>query len=251
MCTLTWRTDKHGTRIFFNRDEQRTRLPALPPSVHFRGGVQWLAPLDANAGGSWLTGNDRGMAVAILNYYDVERTPAAGAKTSHRSRGQLVMDLADVRNHAEILARLSNEHLEFYRPFILVGIHISGRVGECRWDGASLQANVLDDGDQPVTTSSFKTAEVLAARREKYRRYVGGIVVEDEQLEAFHKSRDQRGGPFSVTMTRPDAMTVSYSRVDLGHQEVGFLYQPRLNEGDDPSYGDPVRVTLARHERSE
>lgn len=245
MCTLTWHTDDRGTRVFFNRDEQRTRLPALPPSLHLRNGVQWLAPVDPNAGGTWLAANDQGMAVAILNHYDAEHAKPSN-RSEHRSRGQLVMDLADVRAPAEILARLSAMHLEQYRPFILVGLHASGRVGECRWDGSSLQVGGLTASDLPVTTSSFKTEEVLAARRAKFRALVGSGVAEDEQFEAYHKSRDPLGGPYSVTMTRADAMTVSYCRVDLGLQAIRYSYQDRLREGEDPGYAPVVEIVLAR-----
>jgi hypothetical protein len=65
-------------------------------------------------------------------------------------------------------------------------------------------------------------------------------------LSAFHHSRDDLGGPYSVTMTRPDALTVSFSMVTIGTKRVSFYYQPRHSDGVDPVYLPGSEVTLAR-----
>jgi hypothetical protein len=245
MCTLTWCTDADGVRLFFNRDEQRTRLSAQPPATHTRHGVQFLAPLDPQAGGTWLSVNERGVAVAILNWYDAER--AAPAAANHRSRGLLVMDLAGSLDRAgSLLARLFGQDLSLYRPFILVGLDADGHGALCRWDGLQLAAGALNSGDCPLTTSSFDTAAVIAARRTRYTAITGDAGATPQTLTAFHHSRDPRGGPYSVTMTRPDAMTVSTSLVLLGPRDVRYIYQPRLRDGADPGYAPATETTLSR-----
>lgn len=245
MCTLTWSSGQDGIRLFFNRDEQRTRPPAEPPSIHTRHGVRFLAPLDPQAGGTWLSVNEHGVAVAILNWYDAER--AAPVAANHRSRGLLVMDLAgSLDRSGSLLARLFGQDLSLYRPFILVSLDAHGHGAICRWDGLQLAAGALDPADCPLTTSSFDTAAVIAARRTRYHDLTGANGPTPEALAAFHLSRDPRGGPYSVTMTRPDAMTVSTSQVVLGPRDVRFIYQPRLRDGDDPGYAPASETVLPR-----
>lgn len=246
MCTLTWCVGSEEVRLFFNRDEQRARPPAQPPSIHHHNGVRFLAPLDPQAGGTWLSVNEHGVAVAILNWYDA--TPASAAPaTHHRSRGLLVMDLAASLDRAgSLLARLFGQDLSRYRPFILVGLDAHGQGAVCRWDGLQLSAGALHPGDCPLTTSSFDTAAVIAARRTRYTERTGATGPTPESLAAFHHSRDPRGGPYSVTMTRPDAMTVSYSQVVIGRSDVRYYYQPRQRTGEDPGYEPVLETVLAR-----
>ena len=54
MCTVSWMLQANGYQLFCNRDEKKTRPIALPPRVHSCAGVQFLAPVDTQSGGSWL-----------------------------------------------------------------------------------------------------------------------------------------------------------------------------------------------------
>ena len=101
MCTLTWLRSGEGYELFFNRDEARTRLPALPPRVQRRDGVEFLSPLDADAGGTWLGVNAYGLTVGLLNGRADAPAPAAP-----RSRGLLVLDLLDAARSADVERRL-------------------------------------------------------------------------------------------------------------------------------------------------
>ena len=61
-----------------NRDERRTRAPALPPAAVAPSGVPALIPIDGDAGGSWISVNCLGHALALLNRWDESPlTPAA------------------------------------------------------------------------------------------------------------------------------------------------------------------------------
>jgi hypothetical protein len=245
MCTLTWISDPRGTRIYFNRDEQRTRLPASPPAPLVRNGVHVLAPLDGNAGGTWLSVNERGLAIAILNFYEADTARPAGP-THHRSRGQLVLDLSDAETPAAMRDRLGMFPVTDFRPFILVGIDAAGQGLEMRWDGHATATRDLASIPLPITTSSFRTAEVLSARRQRFDAMMEDGPVTDAMLRAFHRSRDPLGGPFSVTMTRPDAMTVSFCAVEIGTREIRFYYEPRAKIGVDPDYEAGITAVMNR-----
>ncbi|HKX45758.1 MAG TPA: NRDE family protein, partial [Planctomycetota bacterium] len=70
MCTVTWIRRVDGFELFCNRDERRTRPAALLPEAR-RGpsGIEYAAPIDAEAGGTWVAVNERGLALCLLNHY--------------------------------------------------------------------------------------------------------------------------------------------------------------------------------------
>lgn len=246
MCTLTWLRDASGYRIYFNRDEKRTRLPARPPAVRMIDGVPVLTPTDGDAGGSWMAVNAFGLTLAILNFYEADAALPAAAGP-HESRGHLVLNLSPARDLAALARHLDRTEASRYRPFLLAAFGVDGAGLLFRWDGRALERQSLADTRLPVTTSSFRTADVLAARRRKFESFVasfGGVT--DDMLRAFHHSRDEQGGAFSVTMTRPDAQTVSFSMVTIGPERIIYYYQSRHMGEQDPAYATGEAVVMER-----
>jgi hypothetical protein len=54
MCTVSWWREPDSYTVFFNRDELKTRSRALPPTIQQQNGVRYIAPTDADGGGTWL-----------------------------------------------------------------------------------------------------------------------------------------------------------------------------------------------------
>src|SRR5688500_4739752 len=102
-----------------NRDERRTRGPALSPGPVDAGGVPALLPVDGDAGGTWISVTDRGHTLALLNRW--EESPH-DAGTPLVSRGLLVRDLAGLPDPDRIGIALAGLPLARYRPFTLVGV---------------------------------------------------------------------------------------------------------------------------------
>ena len=75
-------------RLFFNRDERRTRRPAIPPAVHRKGDTRFIAPRDGDFGGSWLGVNEHGVSLCLLNGYAAEDETGGLSRTtgSHSRR---------------------------------------------------------------------------------------------------------------------------------------------------------------------
>jgi hypothetical protein len=242
MCTVTWLRPRRGEySVFFNRDEQRRRAAAHPPREQNRGGVRFLAPVDGEAGGTWLAASERGITLGLLNYYEAEH----GWRAQHpSSRGLLLLSLIDTPDIGEITRRLRDARPESYHPFILVAFDPDGLTRTHRWDGHHLSVRDLAEDELPLTTSSFDTDAVVGRRRlmfQRMRETKHGL--RDETLQNFHDSRDTHGGAYSVCMTRDDAQTVSFSRVSVTPQQVSFLYEPR--DQGQPS-GPRTTAHLAR-----
>jgi hypothetical protein len=101
MCTVTWVHDDEGYRLFCNRDELNTRTLAEPPKVFERDGVRFLAPRDPDFGGTWISVNEAGLTVCLLNGANI-----GGGVSAHRnspaSRGTLVMECAGCLSQDEV-----------------------------------------------------------------------------------------------------------------------------------------------------
>jgi len=245
MCTLTWLYDQHGFRIYFNRDEKRTRLPASPPVIHLIQGVRVLAPNDGNAGGTWLAVNEFGLAVAVLNYYEAEALVPSG-DADFQSRGHLVLDLASSGNGYAAINKLHHLNHRSYRPFVLA-LFTPERSGVmASWNGRQFSEIDLNRQPLPVTTSSYRTEEVLDTRKKLFHRMQNGREITDDMLLNYHKSRSENGGAFSVTMSRLDACTVSFNAVTVRNSSVSFLYEARDEAGDDSGYKPGVCVEMPR-----
>jgi hypothetical protein len=159
VCTLTWLRSGDGYELFFNRDETRTRLPALPPRAQRRNGVEFLCPLDADAGGTWLGVNAFGLSVGLLNGRAEAPAPAAP-----QSRGLLVLDLLDAPDSAAVAERLGAADLSHTRAFRLIALEPGALLLDAVWDGRALRLSRRADAAQPVCSSSLDPEGATAAR---------------------------------------------------------------------------------------
>ena len=236
MCTVTWLWESERFTLLFNRDEQRTRLPAEPPRIWDVDGHTILAPRDGQAGGTWLAANRQGLVVCLLNYYEREPGSASRQGEAPESRGLLVLEAATGSNLAALTESLAERSLSRMRPFHLLAFDTRASRGRYwLWDGDEVQVAEIDDALCPVTTSSYASQAVVADRRalfHAWRDRAGGALSVDA-LERYHHSRHQEADAYSVFMSRPDAQTVSVTRVEVVRDEVRMVYQPRPPEAQD------------------
>ena len=240
MCTVTWCKEPGAIEIFFNRDELKTRLPALPPKRAEREGVAYLAPVDGNYGGTWIFANALGLSACLLNYY-----PEGSGPLSVRalSRGLLMTSLADCPDFSSIRNRLAPVDLTPYRPFLLLAFQPDLPVSLWKWDGANLAYEPDADQALPFTTSSYRSRQVEAARRETFHAMMwGGGAVTPENLLQFHQSHEPDRGAYSVCMQRKDAETQSLSRIGIGEGHVCFAYQRKIP--GQPVFEEALEVVL-------
>jgi len=220
MCTVSWVHETDGYRLLCNRDEKRTRAGATPPTVEIRDGVRFLAPSDGNFGGSWIGVNELGVSVCLLN--------GNGPRgVNLRSRGLLLLDLVSAESADDVAERASNMDLSVFAPFTLVALERHRPSVLVEWDGSEVA--VLLDADQymPLVSSSFDTNRVRARRKAQFEELVQGHGRLDEDvLEAFHKSHGLAPDAYSTCMHRPDAETVSFSRVKVSDTQIAFFYTP-------------------------
>ena len=227
MCTVTWLREASGYRLFFNRDELRSRLEAEPPRqaeglAPDGEAVGFLAPVDGDHGGTWIAANEHGVTVGLVNGY---RRADASAPADVRSRGLLVRDLAACRTVREVEAALGDVDPGRYRSFRLLAVSPADRLMLAEWDRVSL--TVTRDAEEriPLISSAFEESEVGAKRRTEYARGVGERP-DAEKLTAYHRSHANGPSAFSVCMHRPEAVTRSFTRVHVDAESVTMVYHP-------------------------
>jgi hypothetical protein len=222
MCTASW-LHHQGYSLYFNRDELRTRKPAEGPEIQCQQGVRVIAPRDGDFGGSWISVNEYGMSLALLNRYEA---PFTENGQPLRSRGLLLMDLAGAETLDDLEGRVRDLSLDRYRPFTLLALSAGRPAMIVKWNGI---ACMLTNGEaeMPLISSSYQTHAVIAARQQFFRGLSDFSLNKGEQLHLdYHKSHMPQAGPYSTCMHREDAMTVSFSHIQVDEDRVRFEYHP-------------------------
>jgi len=233
MCTLSWSLAAPERVIVFNRDEQRSRSPALPPRQWVSDRQAVLAPLDPDGGGTWIGANGAGLAVALLNHYP--HTGDVGAAA--RSRGLLVREALETANDVDgVDALLRESDLQRYRGFLLFALGVDGEPGLWRWDGGVLESVSTEAG--MVSTSS-----VRAEACERYRRTLFEEAGSFERRLAAHWRYCEADPALGPMMRRDDARTQSVVALRLRPDEVELSYTG-VKDGEPPSAGPETRKAM-------
>jgi hypothetical protein len=243
MCTLSWIPLPDGYALAMNRDERRTRAPAIPPGP-VDAGVTALLPVDGDAGGTWISVNDRGHALALLNRWD-ESPHDAG--TPVVSRGLLVRDLAGLPDAGRLGIALAGLALARYRPFTLASLTPGGHPALFEWNGLELSQKSVSEPGLVRTSSGSDQAGVERCRGALFRaarEAPEGLT--PEVLSALHRSHLPERGPLSICMHRDEAVTVSFSLITVSGGQVLFRYvagSPCETEGLTESFL-PLRLVV-------
>jgi hypothetical protein len=220
MCTATWLRTDDGYEVFFNRDELRTRRPAEPPGIVLRYRVRIVAPIDGDAGGTWLGANEHGVTIGVAN--GRARADAAETAGTFRSRGLLVLDLLAGRDLAGVERLLETQSGKRYRPYSLFAIDAMGEIaifGEERDRPRGAGEILFSSSRDPLRARAERERLLDRMRRERGE-------IDADLLRAFHASHEPERGAFSPCMHREEASTVSFSHVRVGARDIVFDYRP-------------------------
>ena len=220
MCTATWLRQPGGYHLFHNRDELRTRLPALPPRIHVYEAIRSLAPIDANAGGTWIGVNEFKLAACLLNRYDPITQPGP-----FTSRGQLILHALATRHMDGAIERIRALPLHHFQPFTLALLFPDMPVHVLEWNGNDL--NLIDDADAylPLVSSSYDRTRASQVRQAAYTALPQPHT--PQLLRQYHTSHSKNGpDALSVCMARADACTVSFTHIAVSPAEIKLTYHP-------------------------
>jgi hypothetical protein len=243
MCTVTivplrFDDGPAGIRLACNRDELRSRLPARPPEL-YQVGAGWAGmPIDPEGGGTWIGVNDSGVAMTLLN---AGERGASRLFRTMRSRGLVIPSL--LTNGSARATRHAVEALDAsaYRPFRLV-VTDRTEAFEVRWDQERLVIGDELSLLRPLffTSSSLGDALVHEPRRALFDDRLGDVSADDpataviDRQDAFHRHRWAERPHVSVSMSRSDARTVSFTIIELRRDRALVTYHPDAPEACAP-----------------
>ena len=234
MCTLTVIARRAGGyRLVMTRDELRTRVAGQPPRADSVGGRRFVAPRDAQAGGSWIASDEAGRTLCLLNGDAI--APDWRESMDLRSRGELLLELVAQPDRdaleGELLRRLAAGALRV-RPFQLIAVERDGvAITRWRFDGRAL---VVDSARPPwiATSNGFDPLGVAQARAEQFRRwwsnFAPGEPSQDDQLELHrtHVGAPNDSALASFCLHRPELGSVSLTSVEVSGTDVKMRYEP-------------------------
>ncbi len=243
MCTVTvMRQPDGGLAVTMNRDERWGRAPERAPARHpgRDGGPAWLAPADGERGGTWIGVNSDGTVGCLLNGYDAADLELLG-RPEVPSRGSIL---------PEVLARppVDLEHwLEEgldprpYPSFILLVLDPE-RTRELVWrPGGRLSRQERRDPVDMVSSSYWRTEEVLAWRRERFLEWLARGAPRRAGLPEVNLLEAPGRREWSPFMTRSFSATRSVTQVTVEPTSVGLRYWRRPGDGPiDPERPDCV-----------
>jgi hypothetical protein len=217
MCTVSWLTEERGYHLLFNRDEKRTRAIALPPRLQQRAGVKYVAPVDADFGGTWVAVNEFRLALCLLNATGPAPQPSL-------SRGFLIPALISRKSAAAAIDWLRWIGLRPFAPFTLVALDAQSPPLAARWNGARLSIEAVRP---PLTSSSFNPEQVRRTRLHTYAQATAcGHRTDLDALRRFHRHHGRAADAYSTCMHRADAATVSFSSIAVSEHAIHFAYSP-------------------------
>lgn len=221
MCTMSWFLREDGYELFFNRDEQRSRSCAHLPELTLDDNktISYIAPTDADAGGTWIAVNEQGVTVCLLNHYQFEQ-PVTYQKWL--SRGEIVRQFANTLTLVQAEALFQQVVLSDYRAFRLFILMPDGTNRLFVWDGH--QQRIEREVTAPKSSSSVDAREVKSLRKQYFSDLQLQKSTDRQQFLDYHTSHYPDKSKKSVCMHRDDANSVSLSHIVVTHDVISFAY---------------------------
>lgn len=264
MCTLTvipWNargsesptSNSCGVRLLCNRDESRLRPTALPPQMRTVGDRRACMPIDPVSDGTWIGASDAGLIAVLMNVYlpgwqATLQAIATGAISPKLSRGRIIPHVlqAGSLDEAERLAG-ALDHAQF-EPFRLLLLDRQ-QIVELVWSQNTITMKSAEAVRRPLffTSSGLGDDIVARPRRALFDEWFVDPRHWPDRQDAFHHHVWPGNERASVWMTRPEAMTVSCTQVELDRTAVQMTYRARVGDGTDELAAEPVALPLANN----
>lgn len=159
MCTVTYIPTSNGVLVTSSRDENVSRLKALPPRVYTVNGYKLHYPMDGEAGGTWIALKDNNDAAVLLNGGFEKHLPK---NTYRKSRGKVFLDII---SSPDVVSEFGSIDLHGIQPFTMV-LYTSKTLHQCVWDGMRRHHTRLDNAVPHIWSSA--TLYDAEARQQRY-----------------------------------------------------------------------------------
>ena len=167
------------------------------------------------------------------------------------SRGHLVRACAAAPTHADVMNALRAQPLERAPPFHLVALSPEEGARVLGWRGGDLTQEAEGKRARPpLSSSSFATEDVIAARLRRFGSFLRSCPTKPgpAELAAYHRQHDRAAGAYSVLMRRDDAATRSICHVTVNSRQARLRYQPVQWSAREPVIAAATDTILVRRQ---
>jgi len=239
MCTVSFLPSNDGFHLAMNRDEQLSRMAALPPEVFTHGALRALYPHELN-GGTWVGVNEAGLALALINWYSQPQSKSGKIA----SRGEVIPALLAADTMVEVGELLASLDVGAMNPFRLIVASSRERsLREWRSSGGALDTVMFPWKRAHWFSSGFDEAEANRVRGLTCAR-AARLSQPDSAawLRKLHASHYPAKGAFSICMHRIDACTVSCTELSVNAAAAAMTYSagPACQRG--PRFAKTLRL---------
>ncbi len=228
MCTVTFLPlSNTGFILTSNRDEQYSRLPALPPQEYVIGDISVVFPKDGQAGGTWIATSGN-VTVCLLN----GAFEAHQSKPPYRqSRGLMMLDFFGYESPEVFVEQYNFTNLE---PFTLLVVEHRNALllTEIRWTDTGSLHIAEKDAHQPHLWSSatLYPASVGAEREQWFANWLTRQPnYQREDIVHFHEFGGTGDEANDLRMRRSSVATVSITSVRHQTNETRLWYKDLKN----------------------
>jgi hypothetical protein len=229
-------------RVNFNRDERRTRPPALPPHQHIYDNHAAIHPIDPLGGGTWIAVSFAGLVFALLNGYSDSDSRTRAVK----SRGLIIPALLSADTLDAATTRVQTIVPGEFLSFRLVMVGDDG-AREAVSDGRQLDWRDVHEGEAWMRSSSSIRPEIVLPHRSAMFQHDVGSSRSASAQDRFHLTRNATDPALGVLMERADAWTVSVTTVEVFATHARMTYRPLGPDAMQDAM--PSTVDLARQRR--
>lgn len=218
MCTVAVVSLEDGAYLLgHNRDESLARSRGLPPRLRRAGDRSFLAPIDPEAGGTWIAVNDVGLTLCMLNAADDD----PGRLPPHpTSRGHVASELARCDSLDSVAGGLAAmaDRLSEMRAFEVIAVAAGdaarpATLARHRWDGARLRHESVSPPALFVS-ALLDQSGAERERGESWARYrKSGDPGSPTRMASWLANHEPERGMLSTCVHREDARTVSRTLV--------------------------------------
>jgi hypothetical protein len=208
-------------------------------------------PVDPVSEGTWIGANDAGLIAVLMNVYlpgwqASLQAIATGAISPKPSRGRIIPQVLQAGSLDEA-RRLAGalDHAQF-EPFRLLLLDRQ-QIIELVWSHHTIAMKPAEDVRRPLffTSSGLGDDVVARPRQALFDEWFVDPRHWPDRQDAFHHHVWPGNERASVWMTRPEAMTVSCTLVELDGATVRMTYRARVGDGADELAADPVVFPLS------
>jgi len=209
MCTVVYYPTKNKIFIASLRDENVNRSEALPPNIYQQNQINFIAPKDGLADGSWIGLNENGSTIVLLNGGFTNHIPK---EKYSESRGTIVTSMLTLINPVEYW---NNKEMDNIAPHTLI-LYLNDQLCQLVWDGKEKNKYLLDR-NKPYIWSS---ATLYNQRASKHRKNLfeewlqtNPIFNKHSLLKFFRERTDNLNG--FIIKRDNEIHTLSYSFIEL------------------------------------